>query len=177
MARGQKTNYEDVFRVMVSYFSTHNYAETSRQLDMPESTVKEIVKQYENAPEFVELRRQKEDEFADKATEIINKGLLLLNRRLNRAIEEEETLDDLIEQIEMMSDDEMSYQQKVSTINKIKQLQLQNMKDITTTVGTLYDKRALSRGEMTQNVGFATNLSLDKLAEISGFAKKDDDAE
>ena len=45
---------------------------------------------------------------------------------------------------------------------------------LTTALGTLYDKRALSKGEMTQNVGFATNLSIDKLAEISGFAKKDD---
>ena len=44
---------------------------------------------------------------------------------------------------------------------------------LTTAMGTLYDKRALSRGEMTQNVGFATNLSIEKLAEISGF-KKDD---
>ena len=48
---------------------------------------------------------------------------------------------------------------------------------LTTAMGTLYDKRALSNGEMTQNVGFATNLSLDKLAEISGFAKKDADEE
>ena len=47
---------------------------------------------------------------------------------------------------------------------------------LTTAMGTLYDKRALTNGEMTQNVGFATNLSLDKLAEISGF-KKDADAE
>ena len=47
---------------------------------------------------------------------------------------------------------------------------------LTTAMGTLYDKRALSKGEMTQNVGFATNFDINKLAEISGF-KKDDDAE
>ena len=45
---------------------------------------------------------------------------------------------------------------------------------LTTAMGTLYDKRALSKGEMTQNFGFATNLSIDKLAEISGYGKKDD---
>ena len=48
---------------------------------------------------------------------------------------------------------------------------------LTTAMGTLYDKRALSNGEMTQNVGFATNLSIDKLAEISGYGKKDADEE
>lgn len=175
MARGKKTNYEDVVRIMISWFSTHNYAETSRQLNIPESTVKEIVKQYENAPEFVELRRQKEDEFADKATEIINQGLILLKRRMNRAIEEEETLDDLIEQIEMMPDDDMKYTQKVAIINKIKALQLQNVKDITTAVGILYDKRALSRGDSTQNIDFATNFDVGKLIELAGYQKKDDD--
>ena len=45
---------------------------------------------------------------------------------------------------------------------------------LTTALGTLYDKRALANGEMTQNVGFATNISIDRLAEISGFAKKGD---
>jgi hypothetical protein len=175
MSRGKKTDYEEIVSIMISWFSTHNYAETSRQLDIPESTVKEIVKKHEDAPEFVELRRQKEDEFADKATEIINQGLILLKRRMNRAIKEEETLDDLIEQIEMMPDEDMKYTQKVAIINKIRAMQLQNVKDITTAVGTLYDKRALSKGESTQNVGFATNISIDKLAEISGFAKKDAD--
>ena len=96
---------------------------------------------------------------------------------MNRAIEEEETLDELIEEIECMDDDDMSYQQKIATINKIKSLQLHNLKDLTTAIGTLYDKRALSKGEMTQNVSFATNLSLEKLAEISGYGKKEDDAE
>lgn len=176
MARGKKTKYEDVVRIMISWFSTHNYAETSRQLDVPESTVKEIVKQYEKAPEFVELRRKKEDEFADKATEIINQGLILLKRRMNRAIEEEETLDELIEQLDTLDeeDDDMSYQQKVAIINKIKTLQLQNIKDITTAVGTMYDKRALAKGEMTQNVGLATNFDVEKLIDIAGYKKKED---
>ena len=177
MARGKKTDYDTIFNVMTSWFTTHNYEETARQLNMPSATVKDIVKANKDKEEFLELRRQKQDEFADKASEIIDKGLLLLNRRLNRAIEEEETLDDLIEEIWSMDDEEMSQQTKTATVNKIRNMQLHNLKDITTAIGTLYDKRALSKGEMTQNVGFATNLSLDKLAEISGYGKKDADAE
>lgn len=177
MARGKKTDYDTIFNVMTSWFTTHNYEETARQLNMPSATVKDIVKANQDKEEFLELRRKKQDEFADKASEIIDKGLILLKRRMNRAIEEEETLDELIGEIECMDDDDMSYQQKIATINKIKSLQLHNLKDLTTAIGTLYDKRALSKGEMTQNVGFATNLSLEKLAEISGYGKKDDDAE
>lgn len=139
MARGKKTDYKDVVRIMVSWFSTHNYAETSRMLDIPESTVKEIVKKHEDAPEFVELRRQKEDEFADKASRIIDK---LLERIENEVLDTEKDIP---------------------------------LNHLTTAMGTLYDKRALSKGEMTQNVGFATNISIDRLAEISGYKKGDAD--
>lgn len=175
--RGKKTSPEVIYKVMTSYAITNNYNETARNLGMAVATVKNIVDDNENAEEFKKLRIEKREEFSEKASEIIDKGLLLLNRRLNRAIEEEEQLDDLIEEVYSMDDEEMSQQSKTATVNKIRNMQLHNLKDITTAIGTLYDKRALSKGEMTQNVGFATNLSIDKLAEISGFAKKDNDAE
>ena len=44
---------------------------------------------------------------------------------------------------------------------------------ITTAIGTLYDKRALAKGEMTQNINFATNFDLDKIIDIAGYTKKD----
>jgi hypothetical protein len=146
-------------------------------LGIPLTTVKEVVDRNKNAEEFEQLRTQTEQAFAQKTTEIIEKGLILLNKRLNRAIEHEEDLDDLIDEIYDIDEDEMSYKDKEKLTNKIKTLQLQNIKDITTAIGTLYDKRALSRGEMTQNLGFATNLPIDKLLSISGYVKKADDNE
>ena len=172
--RGKKTAPDVVYQVMALWFTNYNMRETARTLNMPLTTVKEIVDKNKNAEQFEELRTQTEKAFAQKATEIIEKGLLLLNKRLNRAIEHEEDLDDLIEEIWDTDEDEMSYKEKDKLVNKVKTLQLQNIKDITTAIGTLYDKRALSRGEMTQNVGFATNLSIDKLAEISGYKKADE---
>ena len=175
--RGKKTAPEDVYRVMTSYAITNSYNQTARDLDMAYATVKDIVKANQDTDEFIKLRQEKRDEFSDKATEIIDKGLLLLKRRMTRAIEEEETLDELIDEINCMDDEEMSYQQKQSAITKIKHMQMHNLKDITTAIGTLYDKRALSKGDLTQNVGFATNFDLDKLLEISGYQKKADDTE
>lgn len=175
MARGKKTAPEDVYKIMALWFTNYNLRETARELDLPLSTVKDIVHKYKNADDFAELRTQTEKAFAQKTTEIIEKGLLLLNKRLNRAIEHEEDLDDLIDEIWDVDEDEMSYKEKDKLINKIKTLQLQNIKDITTAIGTLYDKRALSRGEMTQNHGFATNFDIDKLMDIAGYTKKDDE--
>lgn len=175
--RGKKTAPGVIYQVMALWFTNYNMRETARLLDLPLSTVKGIVDENKNAETFAELRTQKQKEFSDKATEVIEKGLLLLNRRLERAIEEEETLDELIDDIEDIDDKEMSYQTKQATINKIRSMQLHNLKDLTTAIGTLYDKRALSQGELTQNVGFATNFDIDKLAGISGFKKKDADSE
>ena len=141
MAKGKKTKPEDVYRVMVSWAITHNNMETSRQLGIPESTVRKIVEDNKDKDEFKKLCEEKTSEFAEKTTKIID---MLLERLENEVLDEEKEI----------------------PINHL-----------TTAIGTLYDKRALSKGEMTQNLGFATNISLDKLADISGFAKKDADAE
>jgi hypothetical protein len=172
--RGKKTSPQDVQNVMALWFTNYNLRETSRTLGIPLTTVKDIVDKNKNAEEFEQLRTQTEKAFAQKTTEIIEKGLILLNKRLNRAIEHEEDLDDLIEEVWDIDDDDMPYKEKDKIVNKIKTLQLQNIKDITTAIGTLYDKRALSRGESTQNIDFATNFDIDKLAEIAGYSKKDE---
>lgn len=141
MARGKKTSPEVIYQVMTSYAITKNINETSRALNMPYSTVKDIVDSNIDKAEFKKLREEKESEFSEKASRIID---LLLERVENEVLDDEKEIP---------------------------------LNHLTTALGTLYDKRALSRGEMTQNLGFATNLSLDKLAEISGFAKKDADEE
>ena len=172
--RGKKTNPQDVHNIMALWFTNYNLRETSRELDIPLSTVKDIVDKYKYSDEFKELRTQTEQAFAQKTTEIIEKGLLLLNKRLDKAISHEEDLEVLIDEIFATDREELSNEEKNRLVNRIKALQIQNIKDITTAIGTLYDKRALSRGEMTQNVNFVTNLDLDTMLEVSGYVKKED---
>ena len=140
MSKGEKSSPELITQIMTSWCINKNNSRTARELGVPESTVRKIVKENKDKPEYVELCDQKREEFSDKASVIID---MLLERITNEVA------------------------------NGEKEIPLHHL---TTAIGTLYDKRALSRGEMTQNVGFATNLSIDKLAEISGY-KKDADAE
>ena len=136
MARGKKTSPEVIYKVMTSYAITRNYNQTAKNLGMAVATVKNIVDDNKDKEEFEILRKQKQEEFADKASAII---------------------DMLLERItETVADNE-------------KDIPLHHL---TTAIGTLYDKRALSKGEMTQNVGFATNFDLDKLVDIAGYTKK-----
>lgn len=124
MAQGQKTDNETIYKVMLSYITTNNYSETGRQLDMPESTVRKIVADNREKPEFTKLCEEKRDEFIEKADRIINKAL----NRLEDSLDDEE--------------------------NKIP------VNNLSTVIGTLYDKRALAKGEPTSNEKLTINIGL-----------------
>lgn len=135
MARGKKTSPEVIYQVMTSYAITNNYKQTATDLGMAVSSVKKIVQDNQDKDEFVKLCTEKREEFADKASGIIDK---LLDRIEKEVADEEKDIP---------------------------------LHHLTTAMGTLYDKRALAKGEMTQNVCFATNFDVGKLAEIAGFKK------
>lgn len=159
---------------MTSWVITNNYKETARELDLPYMTVKSIVDKNRDKPEFVKLRNEKMNEFSSRASEIIQKGLTLLNKRLDRAIASEEDLDILIDEIYATDKEELSQDEKNRLVNKIRTLQVQNMKDITTAIGTLFDKKALADGKPTERTEIIGGDKLSKLAELAGYAKRED---
>ena len=127
MAIGQKTDTETIYKIMISMFSTGNFNETSRQLDIPVNTVKNIYDNNIEKEEFVKLRTKKEDEFVEKASRIIDKALNRLER----------SLDDKNEKIPV--------------------------NNLSTVIGTLYDKKALAKGDPTANTDI--HIKMDKKVE------------
>lgn len=173
MGRGKKTPPEVIYAVMVSWSITDNLSETAAKLNMPVTTVKGIVDKNKGKEEFVKLRNEKKNEFADKATKIIDNAMLLLDRRFSRAIEQEENLDVLIDEIYSTPKEKLSQDEKNRLVQKVRALQLQDVKAITTAVGTLFDKRALAEGKPTVNVQFDVDEDkLDKIAELAGYVRK-----
>lgn len=128
--KGKQTDKVTVYKIMLSVFSTGNYSETARQLKLPQTTVEKIYKENKDKPEFVRLCEQKQDEFVEKASRIIDKAL-------NRL---EQTLD-----------------------NEEERLPINNL---STVIGTLYDKRALAKGETTVNTGITVKMDK-KVEELS----------
>ena len=122
MARGKKTDNETIYKIMISMFSTNNFSETARRLNLPQSTVEDIYKRNIEKEEFLKLREEKQEKFVEKATRIIDKAL----NRLERALDNEE--------------------EKLAINN------------LSTVIGTLYDKRALAKGESTANSKFEVDI-------------------
>jgi len=163
MAKGKKTDNETIYKIMISMFSTNNYAETSKQLNIPATTVEKIYKENKDKEEFVELCAIKKDEFVSNATKIINKATTLLERRLDMALENQDELDEIIEEVWSIDKSDMNETKKKSIVNKIAKMQLNNLSEITTALGTLYDKRNLAEGKSTVNTDI--NIKMDREVE------------
>lgn len=86
MAQGKKTDIKTIYAIIASWAITGNYSETSRVLNIPVKTVEKIVKDNKDNEEFERLISRMREDFENEASEIINKGLKMLNRRLDIAL-------------------------------------------------------------------------------------------
>lgn len=160
MPKGKKTDNETIYKIMVSMFSTNNFAETGKQLNIPATTVEKIYKENKEKPEFVELCAKKKDEFAETATRIINKATDLMEKRIDLATDHENELEELIDEIWATDKKYMNETKKKSLVSKIAGMQLYSLKELSVAVGTMYDKRALSKGDSTENSKLDVNIKV-----------------
>ena len=109
------------------------------------------VKKNKDKEEFIELVKQKRADFSARADKIIDKGLRLLDRQLSRAIDREDEIDELIDEVYSADEDVLSDRDKNETARRLSRLKLEDIKALTTAIGTLYDKKALSDGKATSN--------------------------
>lgn len=149
-------------KAIALYSAGFSQTEISKNIGVPRSTIFEWLKRYrEEDPntEIDAIRTQKKNEFVSQAWKILRSSMDLLQGRVQTALEHEAALDDLIREIE--ADDATSQNEKKALISKIRALQTHNIKDISTVIGTIYDKQALAQGEATQNIGgFELNIKV-----------------
>lgn len=161
--RGKKTDNETIYKIMISCFITNNCSETARQLGIPENTVNKIYNENKDKEEFKKLWEQKTDEFVQKANRIINKSTKILERRLEVAEENQDELEELIDKV--WDFDDMTYKEKENLANKIKKVQLNNLGELTTVIGTMIDKKRLIENKSTENVAVTYESTLKSVAD------------
>lgn len=162
MARGVKTDNKTIAKIITSYALTNSYNATAKELKISESTVRYIIKKQkkENNKEFTKIYEEKKELFQDKANRIIDKALELLKKRYDKALENEAELDEMISIIMAADKEDMDYQEKLAVVKKIGRLQLNSLSEITTSMGTLYDKVRLAEGKSTGNINVSYEESL-----------------
>ena len=160
MANTNKIDSEMVAKAVTSYALTNSYNKTAKELGISDKTVKKLV---ENNPKMYEEKKEK---FYSKADRIIDKALLLLERRFDTALNNQDELDELIDLIldtpEKDTDNNkvLTHKEKIDVAKKISRLELNNLSEITTALGTLYDKKRLEEGKSTENQTFEVNIKV-----------------
>lgn len=160
MPKGKKTDNETIYKIMISMFSTNNFCETARQLNIPATTVEKIYKENKDKEEFVKLCDIKKEEFTETATRIINKATDLMEKRIDLASEHEDELEEIIDEIWATDKKEMNETKKKSLVAKIAGMQLYSLKELSVAIGTMYDKRALAEGKSTTNTKLDVNIKV-----------------
>ena len=96
--------------------------------------------------------------FSDRANRIINKSLDLIEDRIDIARGNQAELEEIIQMVWNMDKKELNETQKKIIVNKISKMQLNSLSELTTAMGTLYDKMRLATGESTENNKFEVEI-------------------
>lgn len=111
---------------------------------------------------------EKKKNFSKQSWENIEKAQELIQRRLDRALDYEAALDEIVDMVVNTSEKDMSYVEKQALLAKLKKVKLTDIRDIVVMIGTLYDKQALANNEVNEKIGIAQ----DKPFEIVVTVKK-----
>jgi len=169
MAQGVITDRETLYKVMLCWFVTRNYSEVERRIGVPRKTVEKLVKEHQNDEEFTKLFQQKKEEFIETADRIINKATTLLEKRLDTALDNQDELEEMIYDVYNADKDEIKENQKKAIVQKLSKMQINSLNEITTALGTMYDKKQIAQnGTMDKetpvvNINIIDNASLEKV--------------
>lgn len=149
--RGKKHTPELREKTLALYATNNNLAETAKQLNIATSTIQNWIEEAKTKDdEFVKVRNKKREELIDIAWDGVKKGATLINIRLTRALEKEQELDRLL--ANASREDYAEIAKNVAT------LKCENLSQIATALGVLYDKQALLQNEATTRVGVDSSL-------------------
>ena len=156
MAKGKKYG-DDVREKAYALFASGNTVPyVAKKLGLPESTVRGWRKtKYTQIDEenLVAIRAKKKEEFVSKAWKAINLSQTLLERKLARAVEQEEEIDSLMKLVDGTAKEVgLSDAGKRALLNNVAQLRCDDLGKLATVLGTLYDKQALAMKEATEIV-------------------------
>lgn len=153
--RGQKYNDDLKEKAFALLAVNNSVSYVAKELGLPRSTVKSWKETYDikaeesGEPTIAILRQKKKEEFVENAWRLIDKTKTLIERRLDRAIESEDELDRLVEEICRIDHKDLTEPQRKALYSKISAIKIENVKELAVVLGTLYDKQALANKEAT----------------------------
>ena len=155
MAKGKKYN-DDIKEKAFALLAVNNSVSyVAEQLGLPRTTVRTWKVQYdkkaaEGGEDTIdELRQKNKAKFVDEAWGLIGKIRFLLERRLDCALDSEDILDELVEEITKLDHKQLTDSQRKALYCKMSAIKIESVKELAVVLGTLYDKQAHANKEGT----------------------------
>ena len=183
MAKGQKIGEKQIEVMRAYLAAGTSLAETARKMGLPKSTVATWKKRFEeekpvaaddldleqprpqkgapartlegdssDTPTFEELRTLNKEQFIKDAGEIVSMSQQLVRHDLDYAIKHRAKIDRAIEVLCALGE-RISPQELKVCVKVLTELKLPDIGKLSSVMGTMYDKRALAKGEPTENIG------------------------
>lgn len=145
--RAKRRTYtdQDKEHAIAVYTTNGNLSKTSRETGVPISTLRGWLAE-QPAAEIQQARLDAKAKFVEAAWETIAKGLQTGNTLMSFALENKGRIDEAIKAVLSGNIDEKD---KTALIKALVSLSNFNLRDISTYIGTIYDKIALATGEPT----------------------------
>ena len=83
MTKGKPVEMLDIYKIMLCYFTTRNFSEVERRLNIPRKTIEKIYNEHKDDEEFKKLCQEKKEEFIEQANRIINKTMNRIETKLD----------------------------------------------------------------------------------------------
>lgn len=182
MAQGQKYNDDIKERAFALLASNNNAQYVAKTLGIPYTTVKTWEKKWleqsqvskgegtTNADEdsLVELRKKKKEEFVSKAWKLIDDSIAVAQKRIARELAFEDNVDIVAEALkknakEIEKATGVGWFELLNLIDKLKTLKNFKLSELSTLIGTIYDKQALANKEATSIVDNNVTIKFEDL--------------
>lgn len=135
-------------------------SEVSRVLGINDNTLRRWRDNQNNInPELVDFRKEKKMQFVENAWKIIGKANDLLEKKLDRALNAEEDIEKVLSKARV--DSEIEKADIDLLIKNIGKLGTFNFAQLSSIIGTLYDKQALVNKEAT--IGLGADVGLEEI--------------
>ena len=144
MPKGEKYGDDVRYKAFALLAASNNVRAVAKKLNLPESTVRNWKKQYEEDPdqEFAKVCAHKKREFAAKAFLAMDAGMNVLVRRMQRADEQEDVLDNLCEAV-VSGVDKLTQTDRKMIYSKFSAIRCEDAAKVASVVGILHDKQAM----------------------------------
>lgn len=122
--------------------------------DKSDNEKKNVKKECKLESNFVELRTKKKMEFIDKAWELIDDSIAVANKRIKRARTLEDNIDIVASAIiknagKITEATGIGWFSLLDLVKELNSMKSPKIGELSTMIGVMYDKQALSQGEAT----------------------------